>query len=135
LHEDRHEQLRRVARELEQVGRDEQRLLAAIKQGGQLDVLVGELKSLQARGRELRFELQQLQKVLPPPIELPSTRAIRKAFEATFVTLAMDSSDFADCMRKIIDKIIVFPVRLVDGGNPFLRARFDVNLSSYLPES
>jgi hypothetical protein len=83
----------------------------------------------------LQFECQQLQKAIPPPAELPSVLEIRKAFEATFVIMAFESEDFADAMRKIIDRITVFPVQLCDGGNPVLRARFEVNLARYLPES
>lgn len=131
----RSQQLSRAERDAEKLLKEQQYLLEAIKQGGELPVLLAALKDVQDRRQSLVLDQRQLQKELPPPLVLPSMDAIRSAASVTVQELAMDSQEFADCMRKVIDKIIVYPVRLCDGGNPVLRAQFTVDLTPHLTEA
>jgi len=48
--------------------------------------------------------------------------------------LAVDSPEFVRLMRKMIPRIIVFPVRLCDDGAIVIRATFRLQLSNLLPE-
>jgi site-specific DNA recombinase len=132
---DRSNALQVVQREIDRLGPKEERLVEAIELGDDVKVLVAALRDLQSKKSGLEFQMNRLLEHLPPPVELPSADALRKAVQQAFKDLALDSAEFADVMRKIIDKIYVFPVRLCDGGNPVLRAKFEVNLSPYLPEA
>jgi hypothetical protein len=134
-HQSRRDEFRCLQRELERTVREEQRLVEAIKQGGELTALLAGLKEVQGRKQSLEYDCRRFEKNLPPPVSLPSVEETRRAASRAFVELATDSVDFAAYMRQIIERIVVFPVQLCDGGKPGLRARFEVDLSLHLPEA
>jgi len=129
----RNQRLREIDRHLERLAREEARLVEAIKRGDSLDSLVAALRELHAERGSLEHERNRSQEELPPPVELPSSDRIRRDVCFALQDLALESMEFADCMRQMIPKIIVYPVRLCDGGQPVLRAKFEINLASYLP--
>jgi hypothetical protein len=135
LQQDQQQDLVRVQRDLNNLSREEQRLVAAIEYGDDMPPLVEALKALHTRRMSLTCEERRLKTAIPPPVELPTTEEIRKVFKSQVAELALDSQEFADQMRNIIERIVVFPVQLCDGGNPVLRARFTVNLANFLPAS
>lgn len=130
---ERAKEVKSAERDIDRLAAEENRLVEALEQGEDLDVLVAALKELKSKRRELEFKCKRLRDELPPPIELPSADQLRSDVQQAFQDLAVESDEFADSMRQIIDKIVVFPVRLCDGGDPVLRARFTVDLSPYLP--
>jgi DNA invertase Pin-like site-specific DNA recombinase len=135
LQRSRRAALVKLENELDQLKREEDRMAEAIAKGAGLDILIAKLNSMQARRRSLEFEQRQLAKELPPPVSMPGIAEIKRQFEVSFTTLAVESDEFADQMKKVIKRIDVYPVRLLDGGNPVLRAKFEVNLACYLPEA
>jgi hypothetical protein len=133
--QDQVQQRDQADRDLDKVRREEERLVEAIKSGGGLEPLVNALKDVQSRKRELEHGRRQLQKQLPPPVEMPSVEQIRNTVREAFSHLSATSTGFGDVMRLIIPRIVAFPVRLCDGGHPVLRAQFQLDLSPYLPEA
>lgn len=123
-----------VEKELTQLGREEERLVAAVKQVAGVDALVAALKQLQDDKRRLQYERKQLQEHLPPPVALPSTSQIRDDVRAAFEHLAVESFEFGDGLRKIVSKIVVYPVQICDGGEPVLRGKLTIDLSPYLSD-
>jgi site-specific DNA recombinase len=66
--------------------------------------------------------------------EMPSIQQIKDLARQSLKGLALDSPEFARQMRKLIPRIVVFPVRLCDDGAIVMRATFRVLLSTLLSE-
>lgn len=125
----------RLQREIERTHTELAHITAAIRDAGASPTLLRELAALEAKLLELQAELEELEDEPRRCVRLPSKGEIIAAAEFEFEDLARTSFEFARLMRRLAPRIEVHPVRLCDGGAILLRARFDIQLESFLPKS
>jgi DNA invertase Pin-like site-specific DNA recombinase len=131
----KHDRTNQVRKGLHSVDRAISNITGAIKAHGHSTVLLEELKDLEAQKERLTAELEESEAVTDTKEELPSIDFVRQEALTAFQGLAAESYEFARGMRQLIPRIEVFPVRLADGGNIELRAKFKLSLADYIPLS
>jgi hypothetical protein len=97
--------------------------------------LMLELTGLEKRQAEVKADLDDLLAQPAQTIEIPSAEVIKKVAREAFAGLAAESLEFARLLRQLIPRIVVFPYRLVDGGDIVLRATFRLHLANLLPDT
>ncbi|MFO0878156.1 MAG: recombinase family protein [Gemmataceae bacterium] len=133
-HGDSDRRQKELAGRLASAEREIQNVLAAIRAGGHSPALLEELTRLEGLKSQIAWEQQQAaSSATPSPV--PSVGEIKSLAEQAFVNLAVTSPEFGRLLRQLIDRIVVTPHRLCDGGHPVLRARFTLRLAALLPES
>jgi hypothetical protein len=113
-------------RDIEQTQQRNQReadnIIAALREHGTSSMLLNELARLERVATELAFRCRELQANPVTKIEIPSIQSVKQAARGEFARLAVESHEFAQFMRRLLPSILVFPVRLCDGGGIALRA-------------
>lgn len=97
--------------------------------------LEAKIQDLELRHAELVRDRQQLQNIPQQKIGIPCMAEIRELAFDTFKDLAIESQEFSRLIRKLVSRIVVFPVRLIDGGHVVPSARFVLNLGPLVPQS
>ena len=113
--------------------RDRRNLMGMIREFGGSVSIAAELKRLEDEEADLKIQRQALARAAKEKVELPSMEKIKASMAESFDNLALTSQEFARLMRKLIPRIVVYPCRLIDGGDPVLRARFTLNLVNLIP--
>lgn len=121
------------ARQQAENQRQIQNILEAIKSAGSSLSLVEELSRLETHKAQLEEELRLQYRTDEKCLVLPSMNEIKALAVQSFEELAMSSQEFGRLLRRLIPRIVVYPYRLCDGGNPVLRAHFDFSLVPLLP--
>jgi DNA invertase Pin-like site-specific DNA recombinase len=113
-------------------GRDTANIVKALRELGTSPTLLNELQRLEEELANLSRDLDCLKNAPRIVPELPSINLLRKLARDRVAELVQNSVEAAAAIRKLIPKIIVFPVRLCDGGHIYQRAKFTLNLSPLL---
>jgi site-specific DNA recombinase len=134
LDEDRQRRLHERQARMAVVEAEIANVMAYIRRGKASDNVDQELAKLEQQQAELRGELAFLAQQPPNSVEIPSTAEIRRLVHESFTALATDDPEFARAFRKLVPRIVVFPVRLCDGGQIVLRAKFRLYLANLVPD-
>lgn len=133
--EHRSKHLRDLSAKLNRIERELANVTKFILSGTDSPTIRQELQRLEGEQKHLEYEQNELKRRAADSIVIPSVEELRQLARNAFQDLATDSFEFAELMRTIIPKIIVWPYRLCDGGRPVLRARFRLRLASLLQDS
>ena len=122
----------RLENQIKQLGRERRALVAAIRKGGELDVLVNELKDAEASLTRRSHELERmLGRAESEPIPAdPET--IREQLPDIVGYLMADSYEFADLLRRVIPVFRIEPLQAVDTGKPVPRAHVTFSFAALL---
>ncbi len=128
-------ELARLDRELQTVERHLGNVLSHLREHGSSAAVKKELADLEAKQARLAGERsEQLEWAADQKLLLPSLAELKQIAREAFKDRAGDDGEFARCMRTLIPRLVVFPVRLCDGGRPVLRAMFRLHLAHLLPD-
>jgi DNA invertase Pin-like site-specific DNA recombinase len=123
--------LREVSRQVERMDREVANLVRAVRNSGGSPSLLQELQRLEEERSSLLVERDAAERTPRPTMDLPSMDEIKRLAHESFEGLSAESPEFGRKMKRLIPRIVVFPYRLIDGGQIVLRARFRLDLSFY----
>lgn len=129
----RRDGVRDAEKQLERVDRDIDHLVRAIREAGGSKSLIEELRRREAEKADLQRSREEARRIPVRQIELPSVDEIRRMFHEAIKSTDLASPEFGRLMQRVLPRIRVFPVRLVDGGHPVLRAGVELNLAQLTP--
>ena len=126
--------LQELLRDRAQVDREIANLLNVVSNGG------GDIKSVSSRLRECERRQAEIQDAItaldrqrPREVILPRMEELRQIARDSFAYLAVESREFGELMRKIVDDLHVLPFQLIGGGHPQPICTFTLNVSTLLP--
>jgi hypothetical protein len=109
-------------------------MLQEMRSGNRSQLVRDDLARLEARLAQLRRDREEAERKRVDKIVLPTADELRQLYHDAFSGLAVDSYEFARELRRLIPRLVVFPVRLVDGGRVLLRAKFRLKLAGLVPD-
>jgi hypothetical protein len=110
-------------------------VLAALRETGPHSLLKEELDAITNAELELKRSIERFNALRQKtPVVPVSTDDLRSTFQRTFESLAADSYEFADALRKLVDGFWVYLVQLCDGGHLLPRAKVILALDRLLPD-
>lgn len=109
-------------------------VLAEVRSGNASQILRSDLKRLEEERTELESNREEAERTRVAKVVLPSAEELKRQYHETFQDLAVDSYRFARKMRLLVPRIVVFPVRLCDGGSLVLRAKVRLRLSALITD-
>lgn len=109
-------------------------LIAFIKNGKAPDSIAAELQQLEEDKGRLMGEIVHLRQAPSNVVEIPPIGEIKSLLRDRVSDLAQSSMEFANVMRKLVPRIVVFPVRLCDEGRLVLRGKFRLEVANLLPD-
>ena len=118
----RREELRKLESAERQIERELQQMLAVFRKRADSPTLLCELDRLEKEKSELAFRRREIERRPECTIELPSVEEVKQLARDHFAQLSQTSYEFTRLMRRFVPEIYVFPFRLLDGGDPVLRA-------------
>jgi hypothetical protein len=127
------DELQRINQKLGNCERIIANIVNAIGSLGHSDSLKDRLREEEGRKVDLLERIRLLEttpKVVP---ELPSIDDLKVRARNAMQRLAVTDPDFGRLMQRLIPRLEVIPVRLIDGGGIYLRARITLDLNSMLP--
>jgi site-specific DNA recombinase len=125
--------LRELDTKLRKNEREITNLLGFIRGGDESQSVRSELKRLEGLHEQFRLEKVAAEQASTEEIVIPPIEELRQLARESFQGLAVGSFEFATAMRRLIGRIVVLPYCLCDGASIVLRARFDISLTSLLP--
>jgi len=134
LDSDRAERQAQLSAQAHKLEREIANVMAFIRGGDSSSRVRVDLTRLEEQLQLIQREAQRLEKTPPDAISIPPVSEIKAMARTALSGLAKESPDFGKLMKLIIPKIIVFPVRLCDGGLIVLRAKFRLRVSNLLPD-
>jgi hypothetical protein len=132
--EERKIRARKLKADVGKVERELANLLKFIREGGDSPTLRAELQDVEQAKSSLEYESEQLKKKAADQLVIPTADELRRLTRKAVADLAHDDLEFADLMRRLIPKIVVFPYRSCDGGHIVLRAKFRLYLAGLHPD-
>jgi DNA invertase Pin-like site-specific DNA recombinase len=130
----RRDGVRDAEKQLERIDREIAHVVRAIREIGSSASLLEELRRLETEKADLLRVRDEARRIPERQIELPSVDEIRRMFQEAIKSTDLASPEFGRLMQRVLPRIHVFPVRLVDGGHPVLRARVELNLGQLTPQ-
>jgi len=118
---------------LAKLERQRENLVAAIRECGISESLKVELTTIETDIASCKDGIEQLTKQLPETPALPSMSEIKSMALDALKTLAAESDELGQLLRKWIPVIHVLPFQLLQQGQPVQRAFFTLDLTSFLP--
>ena len=134
LDSEREKRLEELSRMREKCARETQNLLQFVRDGGNSPSLRAELTTLEEEQKRLEYEFKEWKNKPTNLLTLPSLDELRQLGRAAIRDLAIESYEFAQVMRKVVDKIMVYPYQSIDGGKAVLRATFTLHLAQLIPD-
>ena len=134
LDQARDKKLDDLRRQIAQVTTSIANIVEFVKSGKAPASLQDELNRLEAHKARMSSEARCIEQSPACTIEIPPAARIQDLVHECLNELAVASHDFAKVMRKLVPRIVVFPVQLCDGGRVVLRAKFKLHLASLLPD-
>ena len=131
---DRDRQLSELQQKLQKIENGIANVIKFIAGGSESPTLRDELARLEQKRSKVRYDLDVRKRQPIRTFEMPSVQQVKELARQSVMGLAVGSPEFARQMRKMIPRIIVFPVRLCDDGAIVMRGTFRVQLSNLLPE-
>lgn len=111
------------------------RLVAFIREGDTSRRVRDELRQLEDEQSDDLEEWNSLQAKPADTVSIPSIDEIKTIAHEELFDLHVTSWEFNKIMRKLTPRMVVFPVRLCDGGNLEFRAKFRFFPGRLLPNS
>lgn len=115
------------------------RLADELAERGGSEILRRKIDELEAQQKDLRFELQEIDRRPAVPATLPPVAEIKQLARAAMAAMAADDPKFGRLMKRLIPRLEVYPVRPIDGGKVRLRVSMTVELAAVakgaLPEA
>jgi hypothetical protein len=125
------EQVEMVEGRLKNIDRQIDNIVQVIAQGTSSTALTAKLAELEVEKNELSFRRDELRRASSvKQYQLPSLAHIKEKMRQCLAELPTEGAGFARLMKTLIERIIVRPYQLVDGGRPVLRAEMTLNLVS-----
>lgn len=125
---------RELERRLGEIAQEKSNLVAAIKHAPASATLLTALSELEAEEETINRRLRLIDAQKSSRIRLPdSVKELRAAFTGAFEGLALDSFEFARCLRPIIRTFHVSLVQLLDGGPLLPRAHVTLDFCGIVP--
>jgi DNA invertase Pin-like site-specific DNA recombinase len=125
-------QRQQLEQELAHARREVENLIDFISGGHRSDSIAARLRIAESRQTEIHDAIDLLTHQRPVEVQLPPAEELRQLANAAFANLAVESRDFGDLMRTVIDNLYVLPFHLLGGGHPQPRCSFTLNLSTLL---
>lgn len=134
---DEHRQARinELDRRRQQLDREIDNLMRFIRNGDSSDRVRLELRQLEEQAQRINADLHLLTSTPSEAVDIPPASEIGQLIDEALNSLDVESWDFCRVMQKLVPRIVVYPVRLCDGGNLVLRAECQVDLSGMLPDT
>ncbi|MFW6028438.1 MAG: recombinase family protein, partial [bacterium] len=127
------EEVTRINRQLRETETELANLVKFVREGCSSAAIAKEIEKAEAKQARLQGELHERQdEAAEQELVLPPLEQLKEMARAAFGRLAEDQDEFPRAMRTLIPKLVVFPVRLRDGGVPMLRAQFRLHLAPLL---
>jgi hypothetical protein len=133
--ESRSKRLSQTCQQVGQVEREMDNLVRFVREGRRTERLHEELQTLEARHDTLILQKKAIEEESCDLGLLPDIDALKQLARQQMALQAEAPFEFGRVMRQLINRIVVFPYRLCDGGGIVLRAGFRLNLTSLLPPS
>lgn len=108
-------------------------LLTFIKGGKAPESIAEELQHLEEDKGKLAGAIAHLRQQPLNVVEIPPIAVIKSLLRDRVSELAQDRLEFANVMRKLVPRVVVFPVRLCDEGRLVLRGKFRLEIANLLP--
>ena len=129
-------QVRELETELSKVKSEVNNLLDFICSGAQKSESVAtRLQNAEKRQAEIHDAIDALKRQRPREVNLPSMVELRRVARESFADLSIESREFSELMRKVVDDFHVLPFQLIGGGHPQPICTFKLNLSTLLAGS
>lgn len=93
-----------------------------------------ELRRLEQEKARVAGELELVRNTVASVVRIPPLSEIQALVQESLNGLGAADAEFAVVMRKLVPRIVVFPVRLCDGGAMVLRAKFRLEIANLLPD-
>ena len=110
--------------------RKAENLAHSVANGNHSPTIARMLEDAETAVINLSCEVEQLEAELEDELEIPTADEIRELANAAFLSLAIESHDFGDKMRRLITEFHVYPHQLFDGGRIEPRCKFTVDLKN-----
>jgi site-specific DNA recombinase len=129
-------QVRELETELSKVELEVKNLVDFICSGAQKSESVAtRLLSAEKRQAEIQDAIDALKRQRPREVNLPSMVELRRVARESFADLSVESREFSELIRKVVDDFYVLPFQLIGGGHPQPICTFKLNLSTLLAGS
>ena len=99
---------------------------------GKSESVAARLHDAERRQTEILDAIAALERQRPREVNLPPMEELRRLARESFADLAVDSREFGELMRKVVDDLYVMPFQLIGGGHPQPMCTFTLNLSTLL---
>ena len=110
-------------------------MLQEMRSGNRSQLVRDDLARLESEVAQLRRDRDEAERTRVTKIVLPPADVLRQLYYDAFRGLASDSYEFAQQLRRLIPRLVVFPVQLVDGGRIVLRAEFRLQPAGLVPKA
>jgi hypothetical protein len=126
--------LREIAAALDRGDREIANLMKFIRNGDDSPSVRAELLRIEEQQQQLRFDKEDNEQTPTGAVVAPPVDEVKQLAREFLGNVALDSNDFAERLRKLTGRIMVWPFRLCDGGGLVLRARCHVQIANLLPD-
>lgn len=120
--------------DLARTQREAENMLQEMRSGNRSQLVRDDLARLELGVAQLRRDRDEAERARVTKVVLPPADVLRTLYRDAFRGLASDSYEFAQQLRRLIPRLVVFPVQLVDGGRVVLRAKFRLQLAGLVPD-
>jgi site-specific DNA recombinase len=127
--------VRTIDADLVRTQREAENMLQEMRSGNRSQLVRDDLARLESEVAQLRRDREEAERTRVDKIVLPSADELRQLYHDAFCELATDSFEFAQQLRRLIPRLVVFPVQLVNGGRIVLRAKFRLQLAALVPDA
>jgi len=131
----REERRRELLQSAEKISREIGNVMEFIRNGDSSPRVRDELSRLEREHARILADLRCLEQTPSEAVCIPPISDLKRLAREAVSGLAVESCKFGKVMRQLIPKIVVFPVRLCDGGKIVHRARFRLHLAALLSDT
>jgi site-specific DNA recombinase len=125
--------IRAIDADLNRAKREAENLLDELRSGNRSQLIRDDLARIESKLAQLRFDRDEAEGTRVEKVVLPSPKELRELYHEAFRGLATDSFEFAQKLRKLVPRLVLFHVQLIDGGRLYLRGKFRLQLAALIP--
>jgi site-specific DNA recombinase len=126
--------LQELSAKIANVEREIANMIKFIRGGDESQSVRIELHQLEEQQRQWQYTRDELEKTPSRAIVMPTAYQIKQLAHEAFRDLIRDSYEFGMCLRSLTGRIVVRPVRSIDGGHIGLRAEFRLRLANLVSD-
>jgi hypothetical protein len=134
LDSERHEKSKKIDKAILEKEGEIGRLLDLAQAGARTESLIQRMNTKEMELVGLRSEKSRLANRPSRRIEVPSIAELCSLARNAIDKLDFGSWKFQQLMGKIVPKIVVFPLQIIDGGRAYCRATFRLRLGNFLTD-